>query len=443
MKFNPRFKYALAVIASVLVVSCGGGGAKTNPNLGGTLQLLPSGGTFYAGVVYTMTLSGGHPPYALTSDESDVLPVPAIVNGNTFQVVANNPGVIDTGIPPGGLPVRTVNLTAKDSTGQGPVTAAIKVAQNFLTSYSLSFPTTTCTVASGSSTTTITPCAGGDTLAEVQATVNGNLQANMTFQFDVVSGAMGFVNPLGSNTVTQSYTTQTDHQGNATAVVRVPAGTPAQIGMIRVTAPASGVNTLFSFLIQPGTPSPLTATPATFTFTGATAGQCGNGSGTFIVTGGTPPYHAQSSDPNIAVVQTGNTFTLTYANPNPPCASGSVIIVSDSVGSTPAQVTVTSTAGAAATPPTTTPTPIVAAPTNITLTCGGSVPVTVAGGSGSYSASSTVPGYLTETVAGNTVTILRRANDSGAPNIAATETINITDGASIATVTATVPVTCP
>ncbi|HLX24954.1 MAG TPA: hypothetical protein VKR38_16520 [Usitatibacter sp.] len=426
------------MIAAVLLVSCGGGGAKNNPNQGGTLALLPSGGTFYAGVAYTMTLSGGHGPYSLSSDEADVLPVPAIVNGNTFQVVANNPGVIDTGLPPGALPVRTVNITARDSTGQGPITAAIKVAQNFLTSYTLSFPTTTCTLPT--TITTISPCAGGDTLAQVQATVNGNLQGLMEFRFDVVSGTMGFVNPLGSNTVTQSYTTQTDHQGTATAVVRVPAGTPAQIGMIRVTATASGVNTLYSFLIIPGAASPLTAIPSSFTFTGS-GSSCGNGSGDFIVTGGTPPYKAQSSDPNIAVVQKDpTTFTLTYSNPNPPCATGSVIIVTDSAGSTPAQVTVTSTAGAAGGGASA----VQASPTTITLaSCGASAPITVVGGSGTYSATSTAPGYLGIAVSGGTVTVTRRADDLGAPPIAASQIINITDGTTNASVTATVPTTCP
>ena len=121
MKFNPRIQLALAVIATVLLTSCGGGGAKSNPNQGGTLALLPAAPTFYAGVAYTMTISGGKGPYALTSDQPQVMSVPATVDGNTFQVVPNNPGVIDTGLPPGSLPVRTVNVTVRDSAGQGPL----------------------------------------------------------------------------------------------------------------------------------------------------------------------------------------------------------------------------------------------------------------------------------------------------------------------------------
>ena len=142
------------------------------------------------------------------------------MNGNTFQVVANNPGVVDTGLPAGALPVRTVNLTARDSAGQ-TATATIKVGQNFLTGYTLSFPSTTCTLPATS--TTIAPCAGGDTVARVDAVINGNLVGDAQFQFDVVTGNMGFVNPIGSNTVTQSFQTTSDHQGSVTAIVRVPA----------------------------------------------------------------------------------------------------------------------------------------------------------------------------------------------------------------------------
>ena len=153
VKFHPRIRYALAAIASLVIVACGGGGAKINPNLGnGALTLLPTAATFYAGIPETMTISGGRPPYALTSSDPTVLPVPAIVNGNTFEVVGTNPGVIDPGLAPGALPIKTVNLTARDSSGLS-ATASIQVGQNFLTSYTISFPTTTCPTASSSTTT--------------------------------------------------------------------------------------------------------------------------------------------------------------------------------------------------------------------------------------------------------------------------------------------------
>ncbi|MFZ3322125.1 MAG: hypothetical protein WA190_07110 [Usitatibacter sp.] len=435
MKFNPRIQYALAVIASVLVVACGGGGAQTNPNQGGSLSLLPSGGTFFAGVAYTMTLSGGRAPYSLTSDESDVLPVPAIVNGNTFQVVGNNPGVIDVGLAAGALPVRTVNLTARDSAGQ-TATATIKVGQNFLTGYTLSFPSTSCSL--GTNVTTIAPCAGGDTVARVDAVINGNLVGGAAFQFDVVTGNMGFVNPIGSNTVTQSFTATSDHQGAVTAIVRVPPGVATQIGIIRVTYVATGVSNVYAFTILGATGSAMTAIPSTFTFTGA-AGVCGSGSGDFFVSGGVPPYHAVSSSSQVAVVSDDNGqghFTLTTAGA--PCGSYSIIIT-DSGNSNPvnsATVTVTISAGAVVAPPTPpTPTPLTAAPSSVTLACGTSSTVTVVGGSGTYSATSTAPGYITSIVTGNTVTITRRGDDTTNPPLTTTsQSVNITDGASIATI---------
>ena len=433
MKFNPRIQYALAAIAAVLLVSCGGGGAQTNPNQGGSLALLPSGGTFYAGVAYTMTISGGRAPYSLSSDEADVLPVPAIVNGNTFQVVANNPGVIDPNSTPGALPVRTVNLVVRDSSGQS-ATSAIKVGQNFLTGYTLSFTSTSCTL--GSTVTTIAPCAGGDTVARVDAVINGNLVGGAAFQFDVVTGNMGFVNPIGSNTVTQSFQATSDHQGAVTAIVRVPPGVATQIGIIRVTYVATGVSNVYAFTIIGATGTPMSAIPSSFTFTGA-AGACGSGSGDFFVSGGVPPYHAVSSSSQIAVVSDDNgqgRFTLTTAGAA--CGAYS-IIVTDSGNSNPVNsVTVTVTIAAGATPPAPVLTPLAASPAAIDMggACGVSATATVVGGSGTYSASTTAPAYLKTTVSGNTVTVTRNTTGDPAPNVTSPQTLNITDGSSIASV---------
>ena len=279
--------------------------------------------------------------------------------------------------------------------------------------------------------------AGGDTVARVSAVVNGNLVGDSAFQFDVVTGNMGFVNPIGSNTVTQSFTATSDHQGTVTAIVRVPAGVPTQIGIIRVTYVATGVSNVYAFTILGATGTPMTAIPSTFTFTGA-SGACGSGSGDFFVSGGVPPYHAVSSSSQIAVVSDDNGqghFTLTTAGA--PCGSYSIIIT-DSGNSNPvnsATVTVTISAGAVAPAPT--PTPLAASPPALDMggACGVSATATVVGGSGTYSATTSAPQYLITTVSGHTVTVKR--NDVGgdpAPSVTSPQTLNITDGSSIASV---------
>jgi hypothetical protein len=89
----------LLVVASMLLASCGGGGAASPGPVGGPPQIQPSSATFYAGVEYTITVSGGRPPYTLSSSEPALLAVPSVLNGNFFNVIPNNPGVIDSGLP--------------------------------------------------------------------------------------------------------------------------------------------------------------------------------------------------------------------------------------------------------------------------------------------------------------------------------------------------------
>ena len=76
----------------------------------------------------TFTLGGGRSPYFVSSSEPSVLPVPQRVDGNTFSVVPANTAVVDTGLPPGSLPVRTVMLKHTqlfNLTGQPAITLPI------------------------------------------------------------------------------------------------------------------------------------------------------------------------------------------------------------------------------------------------------------------------------------------------------------------------------
>ena len=125
---------ALSMLALGLLSSCGGGGATTNPNLGSSAEIAPQDATFYAGIPETITVSGYHPPYSISSSEPGILPVPDIINSNRFTVIPNNPGVVDVGLAPGALPVRTVTVQVHAGNGTEASTS-IKVAQNFLTSY--------------------------------------------------------------------------------------------------------------------------------------------------------------------------------------------------------------------------------------------------------------------------------------------------------------------
>ena len=440
MKFQSFVTFAFALAASLLLASCGGGGATGNPSLNGALKIAPETGTFYAGMPSTFTLSGGRKPYAITSSEPGILPVPPIVDAFSFDVIPNNPGVVDIGLAVGALPVRTVVITIRDTTG-GAASATIKVAQNFLTGYRLVFVASTCPAPAGS--TTVTPCAGGDTAVQLAATFNGSLHGNEAFRLEVVRGQFAFYTPNSSTgIISQNYTTTSDHEGKITAVFRVPAGVPPQIAIVRVVHVDSGSSTeqLFTIVGSTAAPLVLTAIPATFSFTGVDSTGCGTGSGDFFVFDGVPPYGAVTSNSAVQVTPTSSgaqpgRFTVSIGSTQA-CPNAAPVIVTDSQGNR-VTVTVTSTRGPAAAPPPA----LTVAPTTITLVCNSSGSVSVVGGSGSYSVTSSHP-RVNATVSGKTVTITR-VNGDGLTFYPASASISVTDGSSVQVVTATVPATCP
>lgn len=426
----------VALATAVVLSSCGGGGASGDTsNLGGAIAISPAVGTIYAGVPFNFQISGGRRPYSLTSSEPGLLPVPSSIDSNSLDVVAANPGVVDTGLPPDALPVRTVNITARSGDGQSAI-AVVKVAVNFLTGYGVNFSPVTCPIANA---TGAQACAGGETAVQFAAVFNGDLHGNQQFQLDVIKGPFQFVFPQGGTG--QSVIVQSDHTGQVHAIIQSTAGVRTQLAVLRVTDVATKVNTDFVFTITGvSNGGVLTAIPSTITFTGNLTTDCGTGSSSFFVFDGSPPFTALSSDPNITVNSTSNSnpgnFTVNVSGSVPPCHTGS-IIVTDSGGAR-ATVDVKSVAGSGTAPK---PATFAVAPTDITLGCAESGSVSAVGGSGSYSTNSSSP-QVTAVVSGNTVTITR-AGPAGPGSGTLSTSVSVTDGATIQVVKVTSPATCP
>lgn len=431
--------FVLACGSALLLAACGGGGAGGNPNQGGPISISPSGEnvTFYAGIPVTLQLSGGRRPYALTSSDQSILPVPAIVDGNSVTVVPNNPGVIDTGLQEGALPIRTIQLSLRDSTGI-LVSTTVRVAQNFLTGYGIRIVPTTCPSASaGSFDPAAQACAGGESAIRMSATFNGSLAGNRQFRMEVLRGNFSLRHPV-TGQVSQSITLTSDHTGAVLAIMEVPANVPTQLGVLRVIDVATGVYSDTVFTISGAAQSQnITPVPNNFTFTGPLTTTCGTGSADFVVFDGVAPYAALSTNPSLQVTPTAGTnpgiFRLTASNPNV-CMTDATIVVTDARGGR-GTVTVTTEAGSIQPPA---PPPLAVGPTTLTLGCGQSGSVSVIGGTGSYSTTSTSPA-VTAVASGNSVTITR-ANTGTSPTGVG---IGISDGRTIVTVTATVPATCP
>ena len=356
-------------VGALLLGSCGGGGAA-GTNEGGNLLILPLTGTFFAGVPSTMTIQGGRRPYRLTSSEPGILPVPNTLDANTFTVIPNNPGVIDSGVAVNELPVRTVIVSVTDQTN-GFNTATIQVAQNFLTGYGVRYlsncPSQRAAAAAPQA------CAGGETAIQVEANFTGALIGNRTYRLDILRGPYSWVFSPGGAIVGNSITVVTDHQGKTNAVFRVNGNVATQIGIFRITDVATGVSTEQVFVIQ-GTDitSTLTLVPNEFTFTGADNTRCGTGSATFLAFDGTPPYRAVSSFASVEVTPSSTSsqpgqFLLSVTDAGT-CLENATIVVTDA-NNARGTVTVTTTAGSADPPPAA----LRVVPSSLTVACGQTV----------------------------------------------------------------------
>jgi hypothetical protein len=430
VKFSSLTRYAFALASAFLLASCGGGGATTTAVDNPGVQILPPTATWYAGAPNTLTITGGEPPFTLTSSEPQLISLPSPTSSRTITVIPNNPSVIDAGIPTGGLPVRTVDIRVHSANGSDNL-ATIKVAQNFLTGYGFTFGASTCQGG-------VSPCAGGETTIIFDATTNGLILQDRVFRIERVRGPFQFVDPLNSNNQTDVINVVSDHQGRFTAVIRVAAGIPTQVGVIKITDVQSGANVLEVFNIS-GLPATgaLTIIPDTVTLTGPNGTICGFGTFDVLVFDGATPYSALCSNPQIQVVNPTSTsqpgrFTFNVGA-STTCLAEENCVIQDAFGAR-TTVSISTVKGTTPTPP-----KLDVSPTTFTLACGTSGAVTVVGGTGSYTVNSSHP-RVTASVSGNTITVTRLSAD-GAPagTFPSTATISVTDGSSVASTVATVP----
>lgn len=438
MKFHSVVAGAAALVASLILGSCGGGGAQTDPNRGGDLSVQPGGApsdpaTFFAGTVNRITISGGRAPYSLSSTDQALISVPSVFNGHFLDVVPNNPGTIDAGLPAGSLLYKTINIIARDSQGLQN-RAVIRVAQNFLTGYNAFFQPSTCPTGAQA-------CSGGETIVTFDTVTNGVLYGNRPFTVSMVQGSCLFENPLGSATLSRSVNTSTDHEGKLTVALFCPAGVSSEVDILRLTDVGSGVSTVFAFNVTEASASQnLQAVPDTFDFKGVDTASCGTGDAQFFVFGGQPPYFAASSDFNITVTPKSDTqpgvFLVGAHNPTV-CVNATIVVTDSRFGRT--TVTVKTETGDAT--PAAPVVPLTATPSTVTLTCGQSATVLVTGGSGGTLAAASTDSNLTTAVGSGTVTITR---GGVAPPLAAnvTSTVNVTDGSTIVPISVTNPGLC-
>ncbi len=441
--FRNAFVGLLLSLVAVLLGACGGGGA-TNVNAvaqGGILNVNGNAtATAYAGVPFTLTIVGGKPPYVLISSEPSVFPLPNTTSNNTVTVVPNNPSTIDSGLPAGDLPVRSVTVTVRDTSNQ-TASNVVKVAQNYLIGYGLTLTPSTCP--SGSATTAANgACSGGESALRFYAATNGGFAAGHTFTVTNIKGHYSLRNPATGQTG-NSVQAVADATGQVIVIVNVPTNQQSEVGVVRIQDTATGQYADDAFLINgvagstTGTGS-LTIIPNAVSYTGPLTTTCGTGNATVLVFDGTPPYTAQSADASVIVTPINpsaqpGVFNVYAWNPAI-CLSKATVTFMDSVGRR-GTMTVDTAVGK------NTPPALTVAPTTVTVACGQTATVSVAGGLGTITVASTHPRIIAF-VQGNQVGISRAVGD-GATAYPATGTVSITDGATVASVDVTTPVNCP
>ena len=427
VNFQTLARYAVGLVSAFLIASCGGGGAETRPVDTNTMALNPPAATWYAGVKNTFSIGGGTPPFTMTSSEPGILAVPLSTGGRVIDIVPQQPGVVDSGLQQGELQVRSVTVIVRDAVGAS-AQSIIKVAQNFLTGYGVFVASSTCSAG-------LVLCAGGESALIFDSTFNGALYAGHQFRLERVRGPFQFIDPLNSNNQVDAVTVTADHEGKFTTVVRVATNVPSQVAIIRVTDIPTGASTLRMLPIN-GTAASgtLVTVPDAILLTGPNGNTCGYGNVDVLVFDGQAPYTATCPNPQIVVntpSSTSNPGRITFVvGANTTCLTGEQCVIQDATG---ARVVIPITTVKGTNPPTVA---MSAVPSSITLACGTTGSVTVVGGSGAYSVSSTHP-RISATVSGNTVAITRASGD-GAATYPATGTVTVTDGSSATPVTVNV-----
>ncbi len=436
---NYAKKLALAGLASgtaLLVNGCGGGGvgASTAPIVGGSIVVLPAVAELYEGQPVTFTISGGRPPYLVTSSNTALLPIPTGTSGSTFTLTSRFVGA-ETAVL---LTVRDAdNLTANTTANLRPfvLTNELELTPQ------LGSPGTDCGTA---------VCSGADATVRSRTSSPSAASSVRSVRFEVISGDFDFVTP-GSNTLVQTYSTTSDSLGNAFARLKARVNAVNQSALMQVVDVTSGNTRKFVFSISQRTDGAgsIVVNPEKFAWTGFYKDQCVTGGVTnHYIYGGTPPYTVRSSTPDFATfapsVVTTSGGAVSVATTGFICAKepGASFIVTDAVGRT-VTFSISNDLGAetrplppaaAGTPPNIVVTPASVGPLACGISAGAVVVQTTSSGiSGSvvFTAASTEPSRVSAVMNGNAVTITHLAGSGGGSDTIA---VLITNGSQVASI---------
>lgn len=450
MKMSRIFEQGVFLLLSACTLailgSCGSGAVSgppaTDPAAGTPLAVSPPTADLFADLPTTFTVTGGKSGYTAFSSNSAVLPVTASVTGSTFSVIPN-PVTADT----------VVDITVRDAANTA-ATAKATVKPSSLNNQVTFTPLSP--TGSGCGTGL---CSGGDAQVVVKAVLNGVVLRSRAIRFDAYQGNFQIVTP-GSGTLVNSLIVNTDEQGEAVVRIFANATAPTQVATLQSTDVSSGLSRRFNFNIIQATSGTgiLTTLPSgAITVIGAKgppggSGFCPGGTVDFYVFGGTPPYTVVSPLPSVARISSGSVVSASgggFSAQIQGCGKVSMI-VSDSSGRTVETSQIDSQQGADGDAVTTTTTSLKVAPLAVSVGCGLSATISLAG-NGVFTANTVTAGvaatafYITPTsgTIPATLTLTRVKDGVAATATPSTILVNVVAGSTIETVTVTTAPTCP
>jgi hypothetical protein len=429
MKILVRAFFAAACLH--LLASCGGGVSSDNASSKDFFTLQPGTAEAYSGVAVVFTITGGQPPYTVSSSNTVVAPIQETnVTTKSFSVVPQ----YTTSIIP-------VVISVFDHAGSS-VTATLNVNPNIISNVLTITPQATASGQPGTISCGSSVCSGGYATVSVALSSVTQSVANRPMRFDVDQGTFSFLQDRLGTSTGPSYTTATDASGKAQAVLRADAFAQSQLALLRVTDIVSGsvLRASFSIVRVIDGSSVISVLPQTTRINTFYKFTCSVGAlADYFISGGAPPYAVGSSFDAVAsllqstVATDGGRFT---ARTGGACGTA-LFTITDSLGRT-TTATLENLEG------TQEINQLSVLPATGTLGCGETGTFTIAGSPGPFVVSSSNP-RVRATVSGSLIIATRLGSPpalGGPPPPTQDVLISASDGLSNAIVTLTVPDTC-
>ena len=380
---NRFYLFALLILSGILS-GCGGGGVS---NSNTPISVQPGAADVFAGNPVVFGISGGKGPYTVFSSNQTAIPLASnSVSGNSF-VINPSPVGADT----------VVTITAQDANGAiGTSTVTVKPALvNLTVTPDPAAPGTGCAPA---------VCSGQNAAVTVQT-----VGPSRTVRFDVVQGDYLFTSNVPGTTFVSSITAVTDVNGLATVRLRANVNAPTQTAIIRATDVGSGAFLQTAFTIAQFTSGEgiLSVLPANMVITTTAPQSCTSGVQVFYtIFGGTPPYRIVSSSiqgatvsPGI-VTSNGGGFTATTVGV---LCGVTTFVITDATGRTTSATLDNVLNTTPPTPPPPAAALVVSPASQAATACAGKTfNFAIAGGSPTYSVSTSNPSVATVSAVQNT-----------------------------------------